>query len=150
MNSQLYKEILEGELLTTIRAQGLKRNEVWLLHDGDPKHTSSLVETTLQKLQIRPLYWPAQLPDLNPIEHVWRAIKRQLNRYLEPPDGVHELWRRVQVEWSRVPRTLPYALVASMPRRIAAVVRARGSHTDTEALICTLTILHNKDLECSL
>ena len=48
MNFHLYKEILEGELLTTIRAQGLKRNEVWLLHDGDPEHTSSLVETTLQ------------------------------------------------------------------------------------------------------
>ena len=46
------------------------------------------------------LKWPAQSPDLNPIEHLWQHLKAKLQQYDTPPKGVHELWERVAKEWN--------------------------------------------------
>ena len=43
--------------------------------------------------------WPPQSPDMNPIEHLWHALKKQLRTHEEPPKGIHGLWKRVQDEW---------------------------------------------------
>ena len=73
--------------------------------------------------------WPAQSPDLNPIEHVWSELKRRLGRHPEAPKGMFELWSRAQVEWKNI--TLEYCqkLIESMPCRVKAVLRAKGGHT---------------------
>jgi len=45
--------------------------------------------------------WPAQSPDLNPIEHLWQQLKAKLQQYDTSPKGVHELWDRVAKEWTK-------------------------------------------------
>ena len=45
--------------------------------------------------------WPAQSPDLNPIEHLWFLLKRRLAKYPKSAKGITELWERVQVEWEK-------------------------------------------------
>ena len=42
--------------------------------------------------------WPAQSPDLNPIEHLWDHLKRRLGEYENASEGMQELWERVEVE----------------------------------------------------
>ena len=69
--------------------------------------------------------WPAQSPDLNPIEH----LKRRQANCEAMPSGVHELWERVQVEWERISKEECVHLIESMPRRIAEVLRMKGGHT---------------------
>jgi transposase len=73
--------------------------------------------------------WPAQSPDLNPIEHVWSILKRCLNLYSTPPKNLHELWNRVQEVYATITIDECQRLYASMPTRIAVVLEAKGRWT---------------------
>lgn len=48
--------------------------------DNDPKHTSRHCKTWLQQNAIEVLDWPAQSPDLNPIENLWEIVNSKINR----------------------------------------------------------------------
>jgi hypothetical protein len=79
--------------------------------------------------EVELLDWPAQSPDLNPIEHLWHILKMHLQQYENPPKGIQELWERVQEEWEKIPKEECVNLINSMPRRIKAVLKAKGGHT---------------------
>ena len=69
MNSQVYLDILDSQLLGTIERQGLDGVEVIFQHDNDPKHTSRLLQQWLGQEDFSVMEWPPQSLDLNPIEH---------------------------------------------------------------------------------
>ena len=73
--------------------------------------------------------WPAQSPDLNPIEHAWSYLKKKLGEYKIPPNGMEQLWERVEKEWNEIPAEVCQGLIESMPRRIDEVVKAKGGYT---------------------
>ena len=75
------------------------------------------------------LEWPTQSPDLSPIEHLWEYLKRMLARYKTEPNGMLELWERVETELDKITSEVCIKLIESMPRRIAAVLKARGCYT---------------------
>ena len=75
------------------------------------------------------MIWPAQSADLNPIEHLWVYIKKKLEEYPEPLKGILELWERAEAEWNKIPMKVCQNLKESMPRRIEAVIKAKGGNT---------------------
>ena len=75
------------------------------------------------------MVWPAQSPDLSPLEHLWGYLKMRFAEYEHPSNGIHELWERSQVEWEKIPAEECQKLIESMPRRIQAVLRAKGGYT---------------------
>ena len=77
------------------------------------------------------LDWPAQSPDLNPIEHLWQHLKRQLAKYENDPVSIYELWECVDIEteWNNIPPRICLDLIATMPRRVDAVLKAKGGYT---------------------
>src|SRR5579871_718778 len=77
------------------------------------------------------LPWPAQSPDLNPIEHLWDHLKRELGEYERPPNGMIELWERVEKEQNKFEAVVCQNLIESMPRRVAAVLKAKGDRKST-------------------
>ena len=78
---------------------------------------------------IQVLSWPAQFPDLNPIEHLWEYLTQHLCQYKTLPKGAHKLWDRVSEEWNAILPDVCQNLIESMPRRIEVVLKAKGSHT---------------------
>ena len=129
INTNLYISILEDELMDSLQDSGKEVEEVIYQHDNAPAHTAKQTTQWLQDNGFEVLTWPAQSPDLNPIEHLWSHLKRQLAAYDTPPNGVLELWERVQVVWEGIGPKVCQDLIDSMPKRVAAVLKARGGHT---------------------
>ncbi len=66
---------------------------------------------------------------MNPIEHLWFYLKRKLAAYEREPNGILELWDRVDNEWNKIPPQVCINLIESMPRHIGAVLKAKGGYT---------------------
>jgi hypothetical protein len=129
LDAQLYTHILGDEFLGTLEDYGLEKDEIVFQHDSDPNHTSRLTRQWLEDNKVEVLGWPAQSPDLNPIEDLWDHLKRQLATHETEPPSIDELWERVEVEWDKIPAQVCIDLIESMPRRVAAVLKAKGGHT---------------------
>ena len=73
--------------------------------------------------------WPANSPDLNPIEHVWDSLDRRLRCHPNPPANVNNLRQVLIQEWNNIPQAEINTLVNSMQRQCTAVANSRGGHT---------------------
>ena len=129
MDAELYMQILGDEFLRTLEYYGLDQSDIVFQQDNDPKHTSRAATRWFQNNNVEVLEWPAQSPDLNPIEYLWQHLKKQLAKYETELTSMHELWERVEVEWEKIPTQVCIDLIESMPRRIAAVLKAKGGYT---------------------
>lgn len=85
---------------------------------------------------IKPINWPSHSPDLNPIEHVWKALKAKLRRM--HPEFIRlknnkadraQLIRWLQEAWAALPPHLILKLTTSVKNRLRAVIRAQGWYT---------------------
>ena len=129
MDADLYVSIMEDELQQTLELWGKTTDDVVFQQNNDPKHTSKKAKKWFEDNDITAFKWPAQSPDLNPIEHLWHHFKKKLGEYEVSANSVTELWERVQVEWEKIPKEECQKLIESMPRRLAAVFREKGGYT---------------------
>ena len=129
MDGDLYLQILKDKLQETLEYYGFHPLDIIFQQNNNPKHTRRKVKEWLEEQEFKTMGWPAQSPDPNPIEHLWGWLKRRLAEYKNPPNGILELWERVQVEWDKIPVGKCHKSIESMPRRIQAVLRAKGGYT---------------------
>ena len=101
-----------------------------LQQDNDPKHTSKLCKNYLAKKesegQLNLMTWPAQSPDLNPIELVWDKLDKRVKAKL-PTSALH-LWELLQKSWEDMSGDFLLKLVNQMPRVCEAVIKAKGGY----------------------
>ena len=129
MDADQYCQILGKGVVESFEKLEIPEDERCFQQDNDPKHTSHKAKQWFEDNNIQVLEWPAQSPDLNPIEHLWEHLKRQLQKYDTSPKGVHELWDRLVEEWNAIPPEVCQNLIESMPRPVKAVIKANGGHT---------------------
>lgn len=126
MTKEVYLDLIQKNLPETARKLRLSRQYTFQ-QDGDPKHTAKIVSQWFQKKKISVLEWPAQSPDLNPIEHLWSILKQKIRE--RGPRNLSDLKAIVLEEWNKITTDVCQKLVESMPRRCQAVIDSKGGHT---------------------
>ena len=71
--------------------------------DGASCHTSHYSRWWMQTHSIPVLEWTAQSPDLNPIEHIWDHLDRQIRKRELLPTSRKDLIDMLKEEWQKVP-----------------------------------------------
>ena len=98
--------------------------------DGASVHTARTTAQWLAQHNIKRFNggkWPAQSPDLHPIEHLWPIVGRKLiGRVFH---NRNELWEALVAAFGSVTPTQVQRLYTSLPNRMRAVLEARGRHT---------------------
>ena len=130
MDGDLCTAILDEDMMDSISHFGKTPSDTVSQQDSDPKHACKKAKEWFKNHQIKLMSWPAQSPDLSLIEHLWEHLKGRLGGHPTPPGGILELQERVEWEWEAIPQSACKDLVESMPRRVAAVIRAKGGYTE--------------------
>jgi transposase len=130
MKSEDYQHILDTTYRETLKYYKMDISEWYFQDDNDPKHRSRSTKKWVKENNMLLLEdWPAQSPDLNPIEHLWHHLKIKLSMYEKKATSVHELWERIDKEWNSFTAEECLNYYHSMPDRIQAVIAAKGGHT---------------------
>jgi len=103
--------------------------ELIFMHDLAPGHKAKLTQEALKKAGFLMLPWPANSPDLNPIEGLWQNIKERLYRMPHKPTKREELEQCIIELWNNIGQETVLKHIDSLPERIQAVIAAGGGHT---------------------
>ena len=125
MNSDTYVDVLANYLVPWIR----DHPSIIFQQDGAPCHTASYTIWWMLTHGIPLLDWVAQSPDLNPIEHLWDHLDCQIRKRQPLPNSKQELIRAAQEEWVNIDIETLHRLILSLPKRVKAVIEAKGQHT---------------------
>ena len=97
--------------------------------DNATPHRARVVLNFLQQDNVIKMEQPPRSPDCNPIEHLWDELGRAISSMDNPPQNLDELRQALLDKWAQIPVQRLQRLVASMPRRLAAIIAARGGNT---------------------
>lgn len=110
--------------------------------DNDPKHASIKAKTYLSEQNWNVMKWPAQSPDLNPIEMLWIDLGKAINAWKneikatkkEPHRKLKEtmeekLFQVSKEAWASIAAVRCANLVGSMKRRCLEVIKNKGMAT---------------------
>ncbi len=126
VNAAIYQEILEHYMLPS--ADKLYGDADFIFQqDLTPAHTAKGTKSWFNDHGVTVLDWPANSPDMNPIENLWGFVKRKMRD--TRLNNADELKATVKETWASIPPQQCHKLITSMPRRIEAVIKAKGAPT---------------------
>ena len=128
-NQHKYKSIIEETLLPFMMQNHGGTEEFVLQEDNCGPHRANSIAKYFRAKGVSRMKWPAQSPDLNPMENVWGHLKQILRKRAKRPTTCDQLFSILQSEWDALPNSYFTKLAHSMPTRVLAVKRAKGGST---------------------
>ena len=129
LNQWKYRDILEEHSLPFANKYHGGTDHFIFQHDNCGPHRAKSIKSYMSSKHISLLPWPAQSPDLNPIENLWAILKKKLRTQDRYPSNVDALYNQLSTIWDTLPEVYIKNLVVSMSRCADAVKRGRGSST---------------------
>ncbi|KAJ8877240.1 hypothetical protein PR048_021694 [Dryococelus australis] len=110
--------------------------------DNTPAHPSQIVNEWLDEHST-----DFRSPGLNPTEHIWDTVERDVRAIVPPPIDLCALWEAVQLPGIRMAPDSIRWLVESMPRRVTAVIRNRTKYSKglSESKLCISIVTEAKE-----
>lgn len=126
MNGEKYIKTMHDKMLPSARTLfGEGATDWWFQDDNAPCHRAKKVKAWMEQQGVTTLPWPAQSPDLNPIENLWQRMAVILNK--TKPKTKKELMEGLVRAWHRVIEAKELEkLVSSMPNRCRLVIENKG------------------------
>ena len=122
----LYRGILQNTLVPFARHYF---GDNYRYQDDNATHRARVVLDFLQQGNVTKMEQPPRSPDCNPIEHLWDELGRAISSMDNPPQNLDVFRQALLDKWVQIPVQRLQRLVASMPRRLAAIIAARGGNT---------------------
>ncbi|GFT34822.1 DDE_3 domain-containing protein [Trichonephila clavipes] len=115
------------------------------MDDNARPHRAGIVEEYLEDHGLERMEWPARSPDLNPIEHLWDYLGREVAALNPPPRSLHELKQGLLCVWS----SLPYSGVRQLNKQHEIPNANRSSRIVTGGKVRAAKRLPRKSHTCS-
>jgi transposase len=93
--------------LENIKDSNKAYRAIVVIVDNFPSHKSKIVRQKAKELDIYLVYLPPYSPDLNPIEFIWKSIKRVLS--VSFASNLDEMKQIITESWSKFSKCLSYA-----------------------------------------
>ncbi|GFW45610.1 transposable element Tcb2 transposase [Trichonephila clavipes] len=116
-------------------------NDFILMDDNARPHRARIVEEYLEDHGLERMEWPARSPDLNPIEHLWDYLGREVAALNPPPRSLHELKQCLLCVWSSLPIPVSDNLINSIGNRCRQCIQSEANPQ-----VCVETPLHPEKL----
>jgi len=126
-NSRDYARVTEDYLLPSFHGFGSSAPFKFIEDNASIHHTEMAAEAR-RRAGIKRISFPRRSPDLNPIEHVWAQLKGLIYKDLKVFDDLQELERTIRSSWDKIPIQNVRNTIASMNKRIEAVIQAKGNN----------------------
>ena len=98
---QYIRDVLQPVVVHHFDNHPLVTKPVYMDDNARP-HRSRAVTAHLQSEAVTSVPWPAMIPDLNPIEHIWDMLGRRIQAREPPVQNIHQLEAVLHREWQQL------------------------------------------------
>ena len=131
MNQDIYVDCLRDNFIPWYsELPPLNEGNYTFQEDNAPCHKGSFANWWKEKQPFEVMEtWPAQSPDLNPIEHVQSVLSKEIKKRKPEIYKIEDLYRIPKETWAGLEVEYAEKLVKSMHDRCQAVIKAKGDVT---------------------